>query len=397
MNERQGHILGCKLDLFTSEDVFQLLKTRLAGEGQTHIITLNPEICLQALGDESYQKLINRSELNVADGIGLRVAALLLGVRRVRRVTGRMIVDMLCRLSTEQGRGVYLLGADEGVAQEAGRRLRQRYAGLRIVGAESGHPRESFHLSDPAQQERIRSSGAAVVFVALGAPKQEQWIAANRAALPDVRVLVGVGGLFDYEAGVVSRPPVVLQRLGMEWLYRLVTQPKRLGRIWRATAVFLSQVLRWKLRIICCFRRNVVAMIVDKAGERALVVSPWWSEEVRWQFPQGGIDRYESPQTAIFREMKEELGTDAFRVLTHVPKAHRYVWPRWYRFVKGYRGQLQDLFILSFEGKDEQFQLGAANELHHWQWVPLAELINTLASARREIGQLALDVYAKIR
>lgn len=397
MNDKQVHILGSKLDLFNSEEVFALLKHRLEGERQAHVITLNPEICLRALQDESYQKLINRAELGVADGVGLRVAAWLLGVRAPKRITGRMIVDMLCRLSTEGNKGVYLLGAQENVALQAAEHLKSRYKGLRVVGAEAGPNTESFQLRDVDLQNRIRTSGADVVLVAFGAPKQEEWIAANRKALPNVRVFVGVGGFFDYESGRVSRPPSFVQRLGVEWLYRLMTQPGRIRRVWRATAVFLFRVLSWRLRILFRFRRNVVAMILDASGTKALVVSPWWTEEIRWQFPQGGVDSGESPQHALFREMKEELGTDAFTILSYVEEAHRYVWPRWYRYVKGYRGQIQDLFVLSFIGRDEQIELGRTNELNRWEWVPIDQLLTVLAPARREIGQLALDEYRRFK
>jgi exopolysaccharide biosynthesis WecB/TagA/CpsF family protein len=304
---------------------------------------------------------------------------------------------MVCRISVASKKGVYLLGAAEGVAKKAATELTAKYPGLRVVGAESGPSVQSFQMDDAALRDRILASGASSVLVAFGAPKQEEWIAANRKRLPGVKVFVGVGGLFDYEAGVVSRPPLLIQRLGLEWLYRLFTQPHRLRRIWRATGLFLYHVICWRLRILSRFRRNVVAMILDASGSRALVVSPWWTEEIRWQFPQGGVDNGESPSQAVFREMKEELGTDAFNVLTYVEEAHRYVWPRWYRYVKGYRGQIQDLFILGFTGKDEQFELEKTNELNRWEWVPIDQLLSVLAPARREIGELALAEYKRFK
>lgn len=396
MNEHQVHILGSKLDLFNREEVFALLRQRLAERKQTHVITLNPEICLYALRHEGYQKFLNRSDLTVADGIGLRFAALILGIKRTKRVTGRMVIDMLCRIAVEDGKSIYLLGAGEGVAEKTAKALQSRYVSLRIAGAEAGPASDAFVMKDGALQKRIHASGADIVFVAFGAPKQEQWIAANRSDLSNVSVFVGVGGLFDYEAGAVPRPPLFVQKAGLEWLYRLLTQPRRFTRIWRATVVFLLTALIWKFRILFNFRRNVVAMIVAADRSRVLVASPWWSDDIRWQFPQGGIDRAETAEDAVFREMSEELGTDDFKVLAHLPRAHQYIWPRWYRFVKGYRGQIQDLFILSFTGTDDQFQLGKTNELKRWQWVPIEKVVEILAPSRRVIGSLAVDAFRRL-
>ena len=393
MNKHQVHILGSKLDLFTREEVFALLRQHVIERKQTHVITLNPEICLYALRDEGYQKFLNRSDLTVADGVGLRFAAFILGIKQPKRVTGRTVIDMLCRIAVEEGKSIYLLGAGEGVAKQTATALQSRYASLRIAGAEAGPAPDAFVMKDEALLKRIQASGADIVLVAFGAPKQEQWIAANRGDLSNVSIFVGVGGLFDYEAGAVPRPPLFVQKAGLEWLYRLLTQPRRFTRIWRATVVFLTMAFLWKLRILFRFRQNVVAMIVDADRSRVLVASPWWSEDIRWQFPQGGVDRTETAKDAVFREMREELGTDDFKVLAHLPRAHQYVWPRWYRFVKGYKGQIQDLFILSFTGKDEQFQLGKTNELTRWQWVPIEKVLEILAPSRRVIGTLALEAF----
>ncbi len=341
MNKHQVHILGSKLDLFTREEVFALLRQHVIERKQTHVITLNPEICLYALRDEGYQKFLNRSDLTVADGVGLRFAAFILGIKQPKRVTGRTVIDMLCRIAVEEGKSIYLLGAGEGVAKQTATALQSRYASLRIAGAEAGPAPDAFVMKDEALLKRIQASGADIVLVAFGAPKQEQWIAANRGDLSNVSIFVGVGGLFDYEAGAVPRPPLFVQKAGLEWLYRLLTQPRRFTRIWRATVVFLTMAFLWKLRILFRFRQNVVAMIVDADRSRVLVASPWWSEDIRWQFPQGGVDRTETAKDAVFREMREELGTDDFKVLAHLPRAHQYVWPRWYRFVKGIKGRFR--------------------------------------------------------
>lgn len=395
MHERQIHVLGSKLDLFSVEEVFAMLERRFKKGDQSHIVTINPEICLLAEADEAYQKVLNRADLGLADGVGIRVGAFLLGIRRPERITGRMVADTLCRLAVQLNEPIFLLGGKEGVAAAAGEALRARWPNLKIVGAETGPDAEHFSLNDERLRQRIKDSGARILLVAFGAPKQEEWIAANKKALPGVKIFVGVGGFFDYEAGMVSKPPLWVQNMGLEWAFRLFTQPGRVKRVWRATAVFLSRIIVWKIRTIFIFRKNVVAMIIDKPRQRVLVVSPWWSEETRWQFPQGGVDEGETSEQAVMREMREELGTDAFRIVDTLPQAHKYTWPHWYRFVKGYRGQVQDLFLLEFTGDDSDIQLGKTNELLRWEWITAEHLLTNLAPARREIGQIGLHLYER--
>jgi N-acetylglucosaminyldiphosphoundecaprenol N-acetyl-beta-D-mannosaminyltransferase len=392
MNEKQTHVLGCKVDLFNREEVFYLLKKWLSGHQLRQVVTLNPEICLYAQEHETYQKMINRADLTVPDGIGLKVSARLLGTALSDRITGRALVDVLCRLAVEQGKSVYLLGGDEGVAAKAAAALQKRYPSLRIAGASQGMDRAHFSLKSPEVCKAITSARADILLVAFGAPKQEEFINKNRSELRGVKVAIGVGGLFDYLAGVVAQPPQWMCTLGLEWVFRLITQPWRWKRIARATMLFLYNSLAWRARMTFVMRKNAAAMIINRAHTHALLVTPWWSDMIRWQFPQGGREKGEDARTAIFREMKEELGIDQLRVLAHEPSAHHYVWPAWYRRVKGYRGQNQDLFILEYQGADKDIDLGK-DELASWTWVRLENVMDELAPARKEIGRIGLDLF----
>lgn len=392
MNEKQTHILGCKVDLFRREEVFHLLKKWAHGHQLRHIVTLNPEICLYGQEHEGYQKMINRADLTIPDGFGLKVSAVLMGSRLSDRITGRDLVDDVCRLACEQNLSLYLLGGADGVAMHAAQALKQQYPSLRIAGATHGMHQGEYRERNRDVCHAITAAKADILLVAFGAPKQERFIVKNRQNLPGVKIAAGVGGLFDYLAQEVPLPPRWMTSLGLEWLFRLVTQPWRWKRIWRATAVFMYRSLTWALRMQTLYRKNAVAMIVNKQRSHVLLVTPWWSETIRWQFPQGGREKGEDARSAIFREMKEELGIDQFRVLAHQPRAHRYTWPIWYRRVKGYRGQDQDLFILEFQGSDQDIHLGR-DELASWTWVRVEDVMNELAPARKEIGQIGLALF----
>jgi N-acetylglucosaminyldiphosphoundecaprenol N-acetyl-beta-D-mannosaminyltransferase len=189
-----------------------------------HVITLNPEMVMAARRDPVFRRVIEQAALVTPDGVGLTLAARLRGTPLRARVTGVDLVEALaaagCRL--------FLLGAAPGVAEQAGRALAVRF-GARIAGTWAGSPRPE---DAAAALERIAAAEPEVLCVAYGAPAQELWIAAHRERLAacSVRVALGVGGTFDYLAGVVPRPPAFVRRRGLEWLYRLIRQPWRWRR-----------------------------------------------------------------------------------------------------------------------------------------------------------------------
>jgi N-acetylglucosaminyldiphosphoundecaprenol N-acetyl-beta-D-mannosaminyltransferase len=197
------------------------------------IITLNPEYVMAARREPAFAGAIVQAELVTADGAGVAVAARLIHGTRVGRVTGVDLVERLAALSGELTAPLYLLGAAPGVAAAAGAKLAEQYPGVRLAGAWGGG------TPDPAHDEetlgRIARSGARMVAVAYGAPAQVVWIERNRAALAraGVRLAIGVGGALDYLSGAVWRPPRLVRRLGLEWLLRLLIEPRR----WRRQTV----------------------------------------------------------------------------------------------------------------------------------------------------------------
>src|SRR5690606_23109000 len=152
---------------------------------------------------------------------------------------------------------------------------------------------EEFGYRQPELIERINASKAEILLVAFGAPKQEIWIAENAKDLKHIQIAVGVGGLFDYLAGNVANPPKFVQTIGLEWLFRLITQPYRFKRIFRAVVVFPCRAFIWRIRMLLHYRENVLGVIQNQRGQ-LLLVSPAWSDVEKWQFPQGGIDGGES-------------------------------------------------------------------------------------------------------
>jgi N-acetylglucosaminyldiphosphoundecaprenol N-acetyl-beta-D-mannosaminyltransferase len=231
-------ILGVPLDPVGPDEARERLRSFLADpwDGRCrHVVTLNPEYVMAASRDPVFARAIAGGDLVTADGIGVAVAAKLLGPDgdRVRRVTGGDLVHWLAAESASSAAPLYLLGGGPGVAAEAARQLQARYPDARIAGWWSdGSPSPE---DDARTLNLIRGSGARAVAVAYGAPGQVIWIERNRLALGEagVRVALGIGGVLDFLAGTKPRAPRLVQRAGLEWSYRLIREPWR----WRRQVV----------------------------------------------------------------------------------------------------------------------------------------------------------------
>ncbi len=175
-----------------------------------------------------YTRVLNRADVRYADGSGLAIAARIAGKKFCDNVNGTDMLPLLARDAAAKGLSIYFYGARAGVAEKAAANLLQKFPELRIAGCDHGYRRRG-STDETAAIDRINASGADILLVALGAPEQDIWLAENRDRLkPSVRL--GVGGLFDFFAGRVSRAPLFLRRHGMEWLWRLANEPVRLGR-----------------------------------------------------------------------------------------------------------------------------------------------------------------------
>jgi N-acetylglucosaminyldiphosphoundecaprenol N-acetyl-beta-D-mannosaminyltransferase len=186
----------------------------------------------KARRNQEFRDVCRRADLGVIDGQVLRLLVMMLWGRRVEKVSGSDFLPAFCSFHAgNPDVSVFLLGAGPGVAEEAGRALNVRAGRELVVGAHS----PSFDLLDDEQEvnhvvELVNASGADTLAVALGAPKQELWMARHRHRMPGVRRLVAVGATLDFEAGRVRRAPAWMSRIGLEWAFRLVTEPRRLWR-----------------------------------------------------------------------------------------------------------------------------------------------------------------------
>jgi len=234
-------VLGTSVDVLLGDQVLSVLCTGPRHRPR-HLCYVNAHSLNLAYGDDAYKTALARAHLVLNDGVGLDLAARMRGVRFPENLNGSDFTIRLLRLAAEQGWRVYLYGGRPGVAEGARERLCEEIAGLEIVGACDGYGDDS-----PAQiAARIREAEAEVLIVALGQPQQELWLDEHLAST-GCHLGLGVGAFLDFMSGQVVRAPGWMNRLGVEWVFRLVQEP---GRLWRryivGNPVFLWRA--WRMR-----------------------------------------------------------------------------------------------------------------------------------------------------
>ena len=218
-------ILGVNITNASRRQVLEYIDELVKGVNETqYIVTPNPEMIVLAQTDHRFKSVLNNAGLAVCDGMGLLWAGRVLGKPIRERISGTDLVKDVCEKYAKGNASIGFLGAKPGIAELASERLRVRYPKLKIVYVDSGNPDDQSAVDIKNLKEQID-----ILFVAFGFPKQEVWMCEHQQDFP-VRVMLGVGGAFDYISGKVLRAPLFIRSLGLEWLFRLFRQPWRVRR-----------------------------------------------------------------------------------------------------------------------------------------------------------------------
>lgn len=220
-------ILDVRVDVVTTAETLALVAQWVGERTPRQIVTINPEFVMRAQQNAAFAAVLDAADLATPDGVGVLWAARRRGIHIAERVGGADLALPLARQCARLGHRLFLLGAADGVAAEAARRLQQQVPGLHIAGSYAGSPAPQHDEETLALLHHARPD---VLLVAYGSPAQDFWIARNKARLA-VPVSIGVGGTLDYLAGVQRRAPAVLRRLWLDWAFRLVMQPWRWRRM----------------------------------------------------------------------------------------------------------------------------------------------------------------------
>lgn len=232
MNRETVKLLGLNVDTFTFEEA-----VAYAASINGQVVTINPEMINYAAKHQDFAELINSAELVVPDGIGVQIGLKILGYS-VRRIAGIEFAHRMVKECAKSNQSVALIGAKSEIVQKAKENLMKEFPSLYITYVHDG-----YFDNDETILNELKIRQPRLVLCALGSPKQEEFIFKAKNLLPEA-LFIGVGGSFDVWSGVVKRAPVIYRKLGLEWFYRTVKEPKRFKRIFPTLPLFVLKVLR---------------------------------------------------------------------------------------------------------------------------------------------------------
>jgi N-acetylglucosaminyldiphosphoundecaprenol N-acetyl-beta-D-mannosaminyltransferase len=419
----KADILGLQINTESKHKILIELEQRIAANTKTFVVTPYSEFFYYSAKDYRFRQLLNNADFALPDGVALQWLGEYLkkpltasdyyakifqslwqefasGLEIIfknnqnswlipERISGADFFWDILESAARNKRSVFLLGGFGDTAAIVAQKALKKHPSLHLEFS-AANP------NDPMGIETINNFSADYLLVAYGPVKQEYWIADHFQQL-NVKIAIGVGGTFDYVAGKKSRAPKFVRSAGFEWLYRLITQPYRVVRIWHATFSLALGALRHKVFETLNYRKNAIGVFINKDKEILIVTrnreKSGSSKEPHWQFPQGGIEEGETPEQGVIREMHEELGTDKFEVLGECSKTYSYDWNHFFRPLfwdtRGYRGQKQHIFYLRFTGEDSDFKLDE-REIISPKWVSPNELSKYLHPMRQQMLQVAM-------
>lgn len=227
-------IMDVRIDNMSMSETMDIIKKKISDNEQYIIYTPNTEIVMMCQKDAEFLELMNKSDINTPDGIGLIYASKIKKHPLKEKVAGYDLSVNLLELADEQGLRLYVVGGKPGVAETAMKNVHEKYPNIKIVGAQHGyfkgtHLGKNGHEEELKVLEDINNANPHILFVGFGAKKQEQWIEYNKNKI-NAKIIIANGGTLDGMAGLVKRAPDIYIKLGLEWFYRLMKEPKRIKR-----------------------------------------------------------------------------------------------------------------------------------------------------------------------
>ena len=391
------NILGIEINKIDYTQTLKKIDDFINDKHQHYLVTPNPEIVLKAMNDDYYKGILNNADLSLADGFGLILGSWFLGNPLYQRVTGVDLCWKIADLSAKKGYKIFLLGSQDKFVKLAKTKLELKLKNIKIVGAESGF-KDIHNISQEENHniiKKINDSKAQILLVAYGAPFQEKWIYKNLKNIPKIKVAIGIGGAIDFISERVMRAPKIMRKLGLEWLWRLFIEPKRIQRITNATVIFCYNLIKWKIFINKNFRKNVLIIILNSKNQ--ILIGNRKKDLNHWQLPQGGINYEESVTEAGFREIQEEAGLTKLKFLGVANKINKYYFypDHWKTLIKEkqenaskFCGQEQKIvFFRQTENETPQM----SDELVEYKWIDKKDLLKNIHPIRHNSAKIVLE------
>jgi N-acetylglucosaminyldiphosphoundecaprenol N-acetyl-beta-D-mannosaminyltransferase len=429
------NILGVDLDTDIDKEKLDLKLGEFlsSNDKQRYIVTPNPEIILKAQKDEELFYILNKADLSLPDGFGLKLAGFLVS-KKIKRFTGADALLQVLSLAEKKDLKVLVFNNKNGLSSfdDISSSLREKYPNLNFLiknieyGDNTLKKKKYFSLNlkkkgplfsfiaktekkinekiDFLFKDEIRDFSADILICNFGAPEQEKFVFHNLKNMPSVKLGMGIGGAIDFLTSKVKRAPFFMRFLGLEWLWRLILNPRRYKRICRAVFVFSFKFLKWRFINPFLYRKNVACFLYkrEKASYTALdnknkdVLDDYMVLLVEraenpghWQLPQGGTDG-EGIKRSGNRELSEELGTNKFVAEKAYKNVYKYKSSHRGRY--GFKGQKQGLLITRFLGSDFDIKLNFWDH-SSWKWVKASDLVESVYRTRKQATEVFLEKF----
>ena len=232
----KAFVLNCPIDLCSLDEALNKANDAIRNNINFQIITINPEMIMNAQKNEHFFNILSNSDLNIADGVGVKIALKLKKIKQ-NQIRGVDFSRELVKLASENNYRIAFLGAKEEIIQKAKENFLKKYPNLNFVYTRNGYFDDENKII-----EEIKSANPQILLVGLGSPKQEEIIVKLKSVLQGC-AMVGVGGSFDVFSGIVKESPMIYRKLGLEWLYRTILQPERFKRIFPVLPIFLIKCI----------------------------------------------------------------------------------------------------------------------------------------------------------
>ncbi|MCK4540409.1 WecB/TagA/CpsF family glycosyltransferase [Candidatus Parcubacteria bacterium] len=394
-------ILGINIDNISKQNLLSRVEKNLEKNNFKFLITPNPEIILQAQKDEEYFYILNKADYSIADGIGLKFAAFLLG-KNIKRITGADLSRDILKIAQKKSKKILIINRRKGLSskKDIEKMLSTGFPGLRYMVVDNPRDKNEWQK---IINKKTSDFAPDILFCLFGAPLQEKFIYHNARKIKSIKLALGVGGAFDFLTKKIKRAPYIFRKLGLEWLWRLVKQPKRTKRIYNAVVKFTYKFLRWRFILPFLYRPNVACLLYKYENNKKYILLVERKNDLgHWQLPQGGIDG-EDLERAGERELSEELNCNKFKFIKAYKNIYKYKFGQKNETGKyknarkhiGYKGQKQSLYIAKFTGRDADIKINFW-EHRNWQWVEDNKVLDIVHKCRKEATEKYLGLFNKI-
>lgn len=426
-------VAGLPISNQKKSEILDLIVDRIKSGKKTFIITPYSEFLHRVLNDKSFKQICETSDIAIADGIAIIWASYFLEQKFTvsnyyakiveaffqaisslsliifnqkklykyipEKIAGSDFFWDLADLAEQNNLSIFLLGGYGLTPEKVSIELKRKNPNIKIAGYSNkdGDDAEVVNI--------IKKVKPDILMVAYGPFKQEQWISKHLDQLP-VKLVIGLGGTFDYVAGLSKSPSDFIRKYGFEWLFRLITQPKRFFRIYNGTINLIKSLIRYKVFMSLPLRPNVAVVVFDQSNRVLLckrkkigtdqIAENRFSDY--WQFPQGGIDQGEDIYITAKRELAEETGIATGEILSCSSEEFSYDWTHGPRYLTGnplkFRGQKQKLCYFKFTGNYNEIKLDN-NEFVDYKWVDFAALEKSIHEERKDLVKILKKDYPK--